>query len=120
MQPHNGRIVKLIGDGTIVEFASVVDAVTCALLQIDALNAGLFLSAALFCQGFFSPKRYARGDRPRNNIAYFPRWSDQQAKFAEDQMGLFEVGCCGRLGHRFLDASFTSAIRGYLNALGPK
>jgi adenylate cyclase len=28
---HNGRIVKLIGDGTLVEFASVVDAVNCAL-----------------------------------------------------------------------------------------
>lgn len=28
---HNGRIVKLIGDGTLVEFASVVDAVKCAL-----------------------------------------------------------------------------------------
>jgi adenylate cyclase len=28
---HNGRIVKLIGDGTIVEFPSVVDAVNCAL-----------------------------------------------------------------------------------------
>ena len=28
---HHGRIVKLIGDGTIVEFASVVDAVNCAL-----------------------------------------------------------------------------------------
>jgi adenylate cyclase len=28
---HQGRIVKLIGDGTIVEFASVVDAVNCAL-----------------------------------------------------------------------------------------
>jgi adenylate cyclase len=28
---HNGRIVKLIGGGTIVEFASVVDAVNCAL-----------------------------------------------------------------------------------------
>src|SRR5271154_3990872 len=28
---HNGRIVKLIGDGTIVEFGSVVDAVKCAL-----------------------------------------------------------------------------------------
>jgi adenylate cyclase len=27
---HQGRIVKLIGDGTIVEFASVVDAVNCA------------------------------------------------------------------------------------------
>jgi adenylate cyclase len=28
---HQGRIVKLIGDGTIAEFASVVDAVNCAL-----------------------------------------------------------------------------------------
>jgi adenylate cyclase len=28
---HNGRTVKLIGDGTIVEFGSVVDAVNCAL-----------------------------------------------------------------------------------------
>src|SRR6516165_11391532 len=28
---HRGRIVKLMGDGTIVEFASVVDAVNCAL-----------------------------------------------------------------------------------------
>ena len=28
---HNGRIVKLIGDGVIVEFSSVVDAVNCAL-----------------------------------------------------------------------------------------
>ncbi len=28
---HNGRIVKLIGDGALVEFASVVDAVKCAL-----------------------------------------------------------------------------------------
>src|SRR6478672_6586019 len=28
---HNGRIVKLIGDGTLVEFASVVDAVKCAV-----------------------------------------------------------------------------------------
>ena len=28
---HNGRIVKLIGDGTIAEFGSVMDAVSCAL-----------------------------------------------------------------------------------------
>ena len=28
---YSGRIVKLIGDGTLVEFASVVDAVNCAL-----------------------------------------------------------------------------------------
>jgi adenylate cyclase len=28
---HNGRVVKLIGDGTLCEFGSVVDAVNCAL-----------------------------------------------------------------------------------------
>jgi class 3 adenylate cyclase len=28
---HNGRVVKLIGDGTIVEFGSFVDALNCAL-----------------------------------------------------------------------------------------
>jgi adenylate cyclase len=28
---HNGRVVKLIGDGTLVEFVSVVDAVNCAV-----------------------------------------------------------------------------------------
>jgi adenylate cyclase len=28
---HNGRIVKLVGDGTLAEFGSVVDAVNCAL-----------------------------------------------------------------------------------------
>src|SRR3712207_4478147 len=28
---HHGRIVKLMGDGTIVEFGSVVDAVVCAV-----------------------------------------------------------------------------------------
>jgi len=28
---HNGRVVKLMGDGILAEFASVVDAVTCAL-----------------------------------------------------------------------------------------
>ena len=29
---HNGRIVKLMGDGALCEFASVVDAVRCAVL----------------------------------------------------------------------------------------
>src|SRR5262249_44963231 len=28
---HNGRIVKLIGDGLLVEFASAIDAVECAV-----------------------------------------------------------------------------------------
>jgi TolB-like protein/class 3 adenylate cyclase/Flp pilus assembly protein TadD len=36
---HNGRIVKLMGDGVLTEFASVVDAVTCAV-EIQQAMAG--------------------------------------------------------------------------------
>jgi adenylate cyclase len=36
---HNGRVVKLIGDGTLVEFGSVVDAVKCALAIQRAVKA---------------------------------------------------------------------------------
>src|SRR5579872_6422137 len=36
---HRGRVVKLIGDGTIVEFASVVDAINCALAIQRAIQA---------------------------------------------------------------------------------
>jgi adenylate cyclase len=41
---HSGRIFKLIGDGALVEFASAVDAVTCAIevqRQVLERNAGL-------------------------------------------------------------------------------
>ena len=31
IEEHHGRVVKLMGDGLLVEFASVVDSVTCAL-----------------------------------------------------------------------------------------
>lgn len=35
---HNGRIVKLMGDGTLVEFPSVVDAVRCAVEIQDGMR----------------------------------------------------------------------------------
>ena len=41
---HNGRIVKLMGDGALVEFASVVDAVTCGWevqQELSRRNAGV-------------------------------------------------------------------------------
>ena len=40
---HHGRVVKLMGDGTLAEFSSVVDAVTCAVAaqkETAALQAG--------------------------------------------------------------------------------
>ena len=45
---HKGRVVKLIGDGTLVEFGSVVDAVRCALdiqrvVKSEAPAAGIVL-----------------------------------------------------------------------------
>jgi TolB-like protein/Tfp pilus assembly protein PilF len=36
---HHGRVVKLIGDGLLVEFASVVDALTCAVAWQDGVAA---------------------------------------------------------------------------------
>ena len=41
---HHGRIVKRTGDGSIIEFRSVVDAMRCA---IEVLNGALPLSTGL-------------------------------------------------------------------------
>ncbi len=46
---YNGRIVKRTGDGSLIEFRSVVDAVRCAIEVQSAMierNAGLSPSAA--------------------------------------------------------------------------
>ena len=43
---HHGRVVKRTGDGAIVEFRSVVDAVRCAIeVQNDGEHARTFFSA---------------------------------------------------------------------------
>ena len=42
---HRGRVVKLMGDGALVEFTSVVDAVRCAIV------AQCFLSWICYWQG---------------------------------------------------------------------
>ena len=36
---HHGRIVKVMGDGVLVEFASAVDAVECAVALQEAMDA---------------------------------------------------------------------------------
>jgi adenylate cyclase len=43
VRAHSGRIIKLVGDGTVVEFTSAVSAVACALLiqkQMEVANEG--------------------------------------------------------------------------------
>jgi adenylate cyclase len=47
---HKGRIVKLMGDGALVEFASVVGAVECAvaILQGMATGGSIFASGSIW------------------------------------------------------------------------
>src|ERR1700752_4432309 len=50
---HHGRIVKRTGDGSIVEFRSVVDAARCAIEVQDAMvdrNAGLPAETRIECR----------------------------------------------------------------------
>jgi adenylate cyclase len=54
---HHGRIVKRTGDGSIIEFRSVVDAVNCAIEVQSGLaerNAGLKKSASSIASEFIS------------------------------------------------------------------
>ena len=39
LEAHKGRVAKLMGDGAIVEFGSVVDAVACAVALQQAVTA---------------------------------------------------------------------------------
>jgi hypothetical protein len=53
------------------------------------LRRGLSQLLAFTRQGLFSPKGNASSDCARNDIALSIRWSDPQAKFAEDQTSPF-------------------------------
>ena len=41
---HRGRVVKLMGDGTLVEFASVVDAVNVAMITLSLVSNMLMIN----------------------------------------------------------------------------
>ena len=85
---HSGRLVKLMGDGALVEFASAVDAVTCAieiqrqLREHDAggsevdpirfrigINVGDIISRARISLATASTSR--RGSKASPNLAAF-------------------------------------------------
>jgi class 3 adenylate cyclase len=60
---HHGRIVKRTGDGSIIEFRSVVDAVRCAVeVQSGVIerNAGLRLNAASSSASAFTLATWSR------------------------------------------------------------
>src|SRR5579863_8813612 len=65
---HNGRIVKRTGDGSIVEFRSVVDAVRLAIEVQSAMlerNAGVPPERRIRIPGRHSSRRRRRGERRR-------------------------------------------------------
>ena len=67
---HHGRIVKRTGDGRIVEFRSVVDAVRCAIEVQNGLierNAGVPAGKADRISASASSRRRRRGERRRSH-----------------------------------------------------
>jgi class 3 adenylate cyclase len=65
---HNGRVVKRTGDGSIVEFRSVVDAVRCAIEVQNGLverNAGLAPERRIEFRVGIHLGRCGRGERRR-------------------------------------------------------
>ena len=65
---HHGRIVKRTGDGSIIEFRSVVDAVRCAIEVQNGMierNGGLAAGATHRVSHRHSPRRRRRGVRRR-------------------------------------------------------
>ena len=65
---HHGRIVKRTGDGSIIEFSSVVDAVRCAIEVQRAMverNAGVASDKRIAVSYRHSSRRHGRGERRR-------------------------------------------------------
>jgi hypothetical protein len=94
-----------IADGRTVAAALALSAsadlapVFCRWVGGWAVVRDLVLASARLRQRFLPAKRIACGDCALNDIAHFTRWSNQQAKLADDQMCLFKVGCGWRLWH---------------------
>ena len=69
---HHGRIVKRTGDGSLIEFRSVVDAVRCALEVQHAMverNAGVALNKRIEFSHRHPSGRRRRGERRRDSIS---------------------------------------------------
>ncbi len=63
---HRGRIVKLMGDGTLTEFASVVDAVRCAVDIQKAMRLPSRLDIWVRLRGSELPETPRRSPAPRS------------------------------------------------------
>ena len=67
---HHGRVIKRTGDGALVEFRSVVDAVRCAIEVQQGLierNAGVPEDRRISIPRWHSCRRRGRGERRRSH-----------------------------------------------------